>query len=280
MKPMDQFNYDILQEDNARKYLTAEEYGEYRKIPEDDSVHQLHKLLEQPIAQFTVINELYFRTRWAGLINQVYGSGPVCLLEVASGDADMIPQAMAKSNPGSRYITANMNQLLNESMLRKTKDLDLHMQLIDDDASAILNHIEPASVDIIAFQHAVNDVLQAILCGQHGIDTVYTDWMATLPDMIRLLQAEVRDNTLERSVKDPFLSLLNCLLQVLNPEGIIAINHYMFQLDLDWGYPPDLFENLLPIVRLWISELDNCKEIFLDGYDSQWWIFVSVKSLA
>lgn len=274
MKPLDLINTDILDEGNARKYLSGDEYAEFLGFTEKERLDQLSALLDKPIANFTVINELYFRTRWAGLIEKVHGPAPIRLLEVASGDADMIPQAISRSNPGSVYLTANMNQLLNESMLRKTEGLDITLQLIDDDASAITLYVEPDSVDLIAFQHAVNDVLQAVLCAQHGIDTVYSDWMKILPDMICLVQEEVRNNSLEDSVKEAFLGLLRGMLLILKPEGLIAMNHYMFQLDLDWGYPADLFEHMLPIIRPWLKELDHCVEVTIDGFDPQWWIFL------
>lgn len=274
MKPLDVLRNDLFQKEHVKKFLSAREYEEYLEISEDHRLNQLSDLLNKPISRFSVINELYFRTRWAELIYDFFGTNTIKLLEVASGDADMIPQALSRSNPGSKYITANMNRLLNDSMLRKTKDLAIDLQLIDDDASAVENYLEPASADLIAFQHAVNDILQAILCGQHGIDTVYSDWMAILPDMITLLQAEIKNGSLEASVKEPFLALIRSLLTILKPEGLIAMNHYMFQLDLDWGYPEDLFENLLPIIRPWLAEIEGCKEISLDGFDSQWWLFL------
>jgi len=129
-------------------------------------------------------------------------------------------------------------------------------------------------VDVIAFQHGVNDVLQAILCDRDGVDTIQTDWMETLPAMIAILQRETRQGTLEQSVRPGFLSLLETLLAVLKPGGVIAMNHYMFQLDLDWGYPPDVWENLIPMVRGWVKDLPGTREIALEGFDRQWWLFL------
>jgi hypothetical protein len=167
-----------------------------------------------------------------------------------------------------------MNKLLNESLLEKTKGLQIKMELIEDDAAYIEKHIGKESVDIIAFQHAINDVIQAILCDKDGVDTIYSDWMETLPKMIEILQKEVKQNSLEQNSKAPLLGLMRNLLKVLKKGGIIAINHYMFQLDLDWGYPPELFENMIPMTRQWMHELTECEEIFIEGFDPNWWIFL------
>ncbi|MNE96336.1 hypothetical protein D3C76_496870 [compost metagenome] len=72
----------------------------------------------------------------------------------------------------------------------------------------------------------------------------------------------------------PFLGLIETLLKVLRKNGVVAINYYMFQLDLDWGYPPELFEKMIPVTREWLKELNECKEVFFDGFDSNWWIFL------
>ncbi len=274
MKPLDQIKPGLLLEAQVNGFLSPSEQAKFQEIPEEERYQQYVNLLVKPIAHFSVINELYFRSRWAELIHHFYGTKPISLLEVASGDADMIVQAISRSNPDSRYITANMNKLLNDSMLRKTEGLPVKLELIDDDASLITDYIPSDSVDIVAFQHAVNDVLQAILCSQHGIDTVYSDWMGILPQMIKLLQAETADNTLEASVKEPFLALIKNMLQVLKPGGVIAVNHYMFQLDLDWGYPADLFENMLLMIRPWLTQLQGCTEFYMDGFDPQWWLFL------
>ncbi len=275
MIPMDKVENWLPKLDvSAKAYLRPDEYTQFESIAKAEREAQITALLNAPIANFTVINEVFFRDRWAQVMDRLAQGSGMTLMEVASGDADMIPQCMARTRPGSTYITANMNELLNKSLMQRIGGLPLSIRLIKDDAANILNHLTERQVDIIAFQHAVNDVLQAILCAQNGIDTIYSDWMETLPKMITLLQKEVASGTFEKSVKGPFLQLMHSLLPTLKTGGHVAINHYMFQLDLDWGYPPYLFEHLVSIVREWLKELDGCEEVTLDGFDPQWWIFL------
>ena len=261
-------------DESARRYLGAEDLEYYEAIPPEERQRQLAALLERPIETFSPVNEAYFRARWADTLRLLHPGADLSLMEVATGDADMIPQAMARSHPGSRYVTANMNRQLNGSLLARTKGLDIRLELVDDDAARISEHCAPASFDVVAFQHGINDVLQAILCAREGVDTVYPDWMAVLPQMISMLQRETAAGTFEASVKAPFLKLMRTLSDMLKPGGTIVANHYMFRLDLDWGYPPALFEGLAPLVRGWCAELTGLKEVRYPGYEENWWLFL------
>jgi hypothetical protein len=275
MIPLDNYDKWISRlEQSGQLYLNDKELMEFNSIQEDNRAYQLRELLTKPINSFTIINEVYFRARWGEVLKMLHPDGSLKLLEVASGDADMIPQIMAHTHPNSSYITANMNKLLNESLRGKIKELPLVVEIIEDDAMHIEDHLGQEAVDVIAFQHSINDVLQAILCDREGVDTIYSDWMETLPRMIEILKKETSQGTFILHTKIPFLGLMNVLLKVLKKDGVIAMNHYMFQLDLDWGYPPKLFENMVPITREWMKELKNCKEIFFDGFDPNWWIFL------
>lgn len=279
MIPLDALDPTIEKPAYAKALLRETEFQAFQQLEQKERLALLQELLTKPISRFTVINELYFRSKWADCVKAlVKEKRCVTLLEVASGDADLIPQMLARVFPGSTYITANMNRILNHSLLKKTAGLPLNMKLVDDDAANLLKHMNPESADLVAFQHGVNDVLQAILCGQHGVDTVYADWMELLPEMIRLLQQEINAGTFEAHVKQPFLSLLSTLLQVLKKNGVIAIHHYLFQLDLDWGYPPTLFEQMVPMVREWVKNLPGCEEIMLEGFEPQWWLFLRKKA--
>lgn len=274
MIALDRFDPEVLSVGNAEKRLGEEEAAEYLAIPPEERERQLSALLTKPIDSFTMVNELYFRSKWAALFRLTGGERPLTLLEVASGDADMVPQALARANPGSTYIAANENQSLSRSLVEKTQSLKLRFHLVEDDASRIGRYIPAKSVDIVAFQHGVNDVLQGILCAQNGIDTIHSDWMETLPAMISLLKEETEAGTLEAHVKSPFLALMHRLAPTMKDDGVIAISHYMFQLDLDWGYPPALHENIVPMVRAWLASDASFREIGFPGFEPQWWLFL------
>jgi SAM-dependent methyltransferase len=274
MIPLDSFEkWSKLLDECAGQYLNEIEYQEYQSIPDPVKFSQLKAILEKPIFRFTAVYEAFFRARWAEALRAIHAGQELVLLEVASGDADMIPQMMARTRPHSRYITANMNRILTERLVQKTRDLPLEIEVIEEDAIKLEQHLPPESVDIIAFQHAVNDVIQAILCDQEGIDTISTDWMEMLPEMIRILQREIAQGTLAQHAKPVFLSLLENLLKVLKPGGMMVMSHNMYQLDLDWGYPPDLWDNMIPITREWIKDLPGVKEVAIAGFDPHWWMF-------
>jgi SAM-dependent methyltransferase len=275
MIPLDRYEkWSPILDECARMYLREHEYQEYQSIPDSERLRQLKALLEKPVVNFSAVNEAYFRAKWAEVLGVAGPNEKPSLLEVASGDADMIPQMMARVCPNSRYLSANMNRILTARLREKTKDLPNAVDVIEEDAANIVKHLPAESVDIVAFQHAVNDVVQAILCEREGVDTIQADWMETLPEMITILQRETAHNTLEQHARKPFLCLLENLLRVMKNDGLMVMSHYMFQLDLDWGYPPGLWENFIPITREWIRELPGCREVFFEGFQPHWWMFI------
>jgi hypothetical protein len=275
MIPLDRYDkWSSRLDASARQYLSEMEYRAYQSMPAAQRLSQLRAILEKPIARFTPVNDVFFRARWAEVLHLVHRGKEITLLEVASGDADMIPQMMARAHPHSRYITANMNRMLTARLREKMRDLPIDILVVEEDAARIERYLQPESVDIVAFQHAVNDVIQAILCEREAVDTVSTDWMDILPKMIAMLQKEIAAGTLEQHVKPAFLSLLEGVCQVLKTGGVMVMSHYMFQLDLDWGYPSDLWDNMIPVAREWIKALPGLIEVFFEGFDPHWWMFV------
>ena len=215
----------------------------------------------------------FVRESWLEILRRHGAGQPITLLEIGAGASDLLPRTLADYNPRSRYITVNENRRLTLKFRRKTMRLPIRVEIIEDDAANIAAHPEPESVDILAFEHSMNDILQAILLGQGGIDTTRGSWFSLLPAMIKRMNEIYRGGQFETALKAPFMALLRGCADTLRPGGLLALSHYMFQLDLNLGYDPYLWENMLPIVRPWLRELSGGHEIELEGYDPQWWFF-------
>ncbi len=260
---------------DLKSILFPFEMDEWSELTKEMIEKKLHRICSVPLCgeDFTIVYTLYSRSRWVDVLKACTQNKGATVLEVGSGSSTIIPNAVAAYDVNSKYITANMNKKLTEELKNNISKLPIEFSIIEDDANNIKNYLALNSVDLVVFEHSANDVLQAILCEQNGIDTTHTDWFELLPEMIALINKEYVDQTLEKKLKLSFLSLVNSCLSVLKPKGYIAISHYMFQYDLDLGYNPELWQNMLPIIRPWFNALSNGKEVFIDGFDPQWWLF-------
>lgn len=69
MVPLDDYQkWWPLMAESARLYLNRRELEQFSLLSPDDISNQLGDLLEKPIANFTLVNDVYFRARWAELI--------------------------------------------------------------------------------------------------------------------------------------------------------------------------------------------------------------------
>jgi hypothetical protein len=277
MQPLDNFDSwkEKMKKPDINEVLSISDQDEWDSLTIDQRSERLKNLLENPVDDFSVIYRWYFRMKWIQALHTIGVNTPVTLLEIGAGDTDMIPQILAKKykHPDTCYITANMNKKLTASFKEKTKNLPIRINVIEDAAQNINEYVSGEKFDMIAFEHSVNDILQAMLAERKGIDTTNEDWWQVLPQMIDIIKQEYLNNTLETSVKNEFLALVHSCLEVLKPGGYIIINHFMYQYDLNLGYNPDLWNNMLPIVRKWINSMEGGTEIFFDSFDIQWWLF-------
>lgn len=255
--------------------LCLNEMIEWSKLTEESRDEKLERICSAPLCEedYNIVYTLYFRLKWIDVLSACTPQKGMTVLEVGSGSSPIIPNAMTALDAGSKYITANMNKDLTEGLKHNTSALPITIDIIEDDAINIKKYLDLNTIDTVVFEHSVNDILQGILCEKNGIDTINNDWFEILPEMIKIINREYINQTLEREVKDIFLKLVNNCLSVLKPNGYLIMSHYMFQYDLDLGYNADLWENMLPVIRPWMRELTSGKEVFLDGFDPQWWLF-------
>jgi len=278
MKNLDDFLAvkERIAKTDLRTVLFPHEFDEWLHFTDEEKDIRMQRICSLPLCNedFTVAYTLYFRLKWLDAFKSCIPQKKPTVLEVGSGSSVNIPNALTIFDSDSKYLTANMNKKLTEELKKHTSHLPISIDVIEDDANNIQKYIAPNSIDAIVFEHSVNDVLQAILCENSGVDTTHNDWFDILPDMINKISAEYINHSLEQSVKSAFLSLINNCLSVLKPGGYLIASHYMFQYDLDLGYNPNLWEDILPITRPWLKELSTGNEVNIDTFDPQWWLFL------
>ncbi|MDF2986882.1 MAG: hypothetical protein K0R50_2392 [Eubacterium sp.] len=278
MKPLDNLELwlEKLNGADATNILSDTDRIEWNSLSRVDREAKLTALLQKPVADFSVVYRWYFRMKWAQALDKANLKKPVALLEIGAGDTDMLPQILARKyeHPETQYITANKNKKLTASFKDKTKELPVKINVIEDAAQNLEAYMKGEKFDVIVFEHSINDILQTILGERAGIDTTHSDWYTVLPQMIELIKQEYLDGTLEASVKDELLDLLKACMKQLKPGGYIVINHFMYQYDLDLGYHPDLWNNMLNITREWIKTIEDGAEEIFEGFDRQWWMFL------
>ena len=255
--------------------LFPHELTEWLNLTEEEKNRRLERICTLPLCweDFTVCYYLYYRLKWLDALKHRIPEKNAIVLEVGSGSSMNIPHALTMHNATSKYITVNMNKKLTEDFIQNAAGLPITIDIIADNALNIQNHLAPNSVDAIVFEHSANDIIQAILGEKHGIDTTNGDWFEDLPEMIKIICAEYENGTLKQAAKDDFLALLKSCLAVLKPGGHLIMSHYMFQYDLDLGYNPELWENILPTIRPWLKELEGGSEVPAKTFDPQWWLF-------
>lgn len=257
-------------------FLFTETYINILKNISDKELDEsFEELLQKTIVNYTCF-DFYFYVMWYHALRNITAKDIVIALEVASGSTDIIPQVMDRIfHEKSQYISSNMNKKLTAGLYENMGKLSISTRVIEDDARFISKYLGSDPMDMVLFQHSANDIIQAILCSSEGIDTVNPDWMDILPEMIRLLQREVEEGTLEDHAKPGFISLVASCLEILSDGGCMVFNHHMYQLDLDMGYPYTLWHDMIPMVRKWIAESNlKVKEVEFEGFDKQWWLFL------
>ena len=242
----------------------------------EEDCEYLKEMLTAPIARFLPPLSWYLRSKWTDVFKNVKPGNIINALELASGSSVEVPHAIAKlyTDPSSKYTTFNLNKKLTEGFKANVKNLTLPIDVVEDAAQNIYDYYGDDKVDAVIFEHSINDILQGMFAERYGIDTINSDWFDILPEMIKIISSEYKNKTLESSVKAEFMILLDSCYKVLKPGGFICFFHFMYQMDLDLGYNIELYENFVPMVRNWTTDVALGKDASFNGFDPQWWLFI------
>ena len=220
--------------------------------------------------------EAYFAASWAKTFEMLDLPKTLSVLEIASGDAVPVPFGLDCMSEGQgSYVTANLNRELTAQFYEKVKPLGIHANVVEDDAANTGKYYATESFEVVAFQHAVNDVIQTIIADREGLDTVNSNWWDILPEMTRLTASYYNSNRLQEACYPGFIGLIQTCYDLLKPGGYMVFNNTVYQYDLNLGYPLELYKSYIPLARKWIAASGmKLTEVVTEEYDRQWWMIL------
>lgn len=281
MIPLDNLDRIItkMREQNATDILTASGQEQWRLLSDEEKTAALKKIISMPVGYGNppwLMVDWFFKTRWLEALRAISLSAPASMLEIASGSTDMLPKVLARfyNHPETRYTTANLNKDLTAGFKANTKDLPIKIDVIEDAGQKIETYFDDKKVDVVVFEHSFNDIVEDMIAKKNEIDTINTIWWDILPEMIRLTNEAYLNGTYASIIKDEFLQMLRSLLKILKPGAFIISHQFQYQGDLDLGIISEIWTDLISTVRKWINEENIGKEVFFDGFEPKWWLFI------
>ncbi len=269
-----------IKDENYNNLLTPKTLKSFEEMSSEHICNLIKNVISMPMKfehDFSgEIYKIYFIFCWQQLFKNINLNHKSRVLEVASGQSDPVPQALEKYTQGlGQYVTANLNKKLTAGLLRKTANLNISVDVIEDNAINLEKYYQNEIFDVACFQHAINDMIQTIIACKEGIDTVNNDWFEILPEMIAAVNKYYIKEKLKEVVFDKLIEQIRVCSSLLKSDGFLVFNNHIFQMDLDAGYNSELYKSFIPLIRKWIKESDlDLKEITYEHFAPQWWLFL------
>lgn len=221
------------------------------------------------------ILELYYTASWFHIFEIVNVPRNASIFEIGAGDTVYIPKAMNaySSGNGGNYVTANLNKELSQRFREKTEGLNLSIQIIEDDGANILNHLSKGSMEVIAFHHAINDIIQTIIAKIENIDTINNNWWEIEPQLLSKVMEYHNSGKLKIATYDAFVSLIDTCRKLLKPGGYMVFDNCTYAGYEAMGYSSEFHSSYINMAREWIEEAGlGLEEVELKSYDKMWWM--------
>lgn len=197
------------------------------------------------------------------------------LIEIAPGAGTHIVTAFDLISGGKgKYLAFNLNKKLTSHFKSQTENSNLDIRIIEDDAKNALVYIPKETIDIVAGNHAINDILETIIANKEGLDTVGQDWFEIAPRLMREYEKAYLNGTLRNLVFDDFIDIMRAIYFTLKPGGYLVLNYYVYPVEIDWGGSVAVRSAFVNLARQWIGEADiGFETLSLNGFDPKWWGF-------
>ncbi len=219
------------------------------------------------------LSSVYHVLCWMEVLKEFSVDEDSTLVEIAPGGGTHIVTAFDLiSGRNSNYVAFNLNKKLTSDFKSQTEDLNLHIRIIEDDAKNALAYIRKESIDMVAGNHAINDILETIIANKEGLDTVEGGWFEIAPRLMRKYEKAYLNGTLKNLVFDDFIDIMRAICFTLKPKGYLVLNYYVYPVEIDWGGSVPVRSAFVNLARQWISEAElGFETVCLDGFDPKWW---------
>lgn len=265
--------------ENLQKEFSPEIDLRLSTMSEEELKNHLNQVISVPINLSGEMSyellELYYTASWYCIFENENLPRNTSVFEVGAGNIVYIPKALNaySSGEGGKYVTANLNNGLTQEFKEKTKGLDVKVEIIQDNGANILNYYSEESFDVIAFHHAINDIIQTIIADIEEIDTINNNWWTIEPQMLQSVMAYHHAGKLKEAAYDPFIRIISTCNRLLKKGGYMIFDNCTYAGYESMGYSSEFHSSYINLAREWIKEAQlDLEEVEMLSYDSKWWM--------
>ena len=269
----------IKKGETDRFFFTDEAREEIARLSTDEIESLLQGFTKAPIirrdSSDMQLSRLYHILCWIEVLKKLSIDEDATVVEIAPGAGTSIVTAFDVISTGKgKYVSFNLNKKLTLDFKTQTEDLNLDIRIFEDDAKNVLAYIPNETVDMVAGNHAINDILETIIANKEGLDTIEEDYFEIAPRLIREYEKAYLNGTLRNLVFEDFIDIIRAIYLTLKPTGYLVLNYYIYPVEIDLGGSVPVRSAFVNLARQWISEADiGFETVSLDGFDPKWWGF-------
>jgi len=266
------------------KKLSQERQAAAMAIPQAEMAGSIVALLNRPpaakIPHGGILSNLVYAAQYYELFGVLDLPRQLGVYEPCVGGSDPVIIAAEVYGDGQgNYTTVNLNRKLRMELQSKIGHLETSIRIIDDNAQRSLAYLEPNSVDVACFHHAINDAIQTAVSESRGMDTSTVDWWPNERQMIEWMAEDFESGAIDGCGRPELMEIIGKAVELTRPGGYLVFDHWasLGYREVDW-FPWEMFYGLVPMTRRWIKESDlPLTEIELSDADPQWWMFFRVE---
>ena len=222
------------------------------------------------------LSHVYFILKWMSLFRVLEIGDDARLVELAPGENPRVLIAFdtVVSGKGS-YIAVNLNRKLTSILKGRARSIETAAQFVEDDSRNLTDHVEKNTVDVVALNHAIDNILECLVAEEEGIDTVNAEYMEIFPKLIMRFEAACRSGKLKAIAHEGFMKIVADAFTVLKPNRYLIFYQFVLQEALDAGADMNMRSSLINIARDWILEkYAQSAMLEIDNYDPKRWLIL------